>query len=67
MASNIRFQNQIVTNLEMETAAIYGLARVLNHQACSINAIIANREAQTFSANPDKIVDEVIQKVLGML
>lgn len=67
MVSNIRFQNQLVTNLEMETAAIYGLARILGHQACSINAIIVNRESHTFSHDPTKIVDEMIQKVLTIL
>lgn len=67
MARKIHFENQVVTNLEMETAAIYGLARILGHQACSISAIIANRYAQTFSVNPDKIVDEMIQKVLTII
>lgn len=67
MARNIHFENQVVTNLEMETAAIYGLSRILGHRACSISAIIANRYAQTFSEHPDKVVEEMIQKVLDIL
>lgn len=67
MAREIEFKNQVVTNLEMETAAIYGLARILGHKACSISAIVANRYAQTFSKEPDKIVDEMIRKVLEVL
>lgn len=67
MAEKIHFKNEVVTNLEMETAAIYGLARILQHRACSISAIIANRDAQTFSKHPEKTVDEMIQKVLELV
>jgi uridine phosphorylase len=67
MARKIHFKNNVVTNLEMETAAIYGLSRILGHKACSVSAIVANRYAQTFSVNPDKIVDDMIQKVLAVI
>ncbi|OGT33849.1 MAG: hypothetical protein A3C44_04210 [Gammaproteobacteria bacterium RIFCSPHIGHO2_02_FULL_39_13] len=67
MAENVLFKNQRITNLEMETAAIYGLARILNHKACSISAIIANRYSHTFSKDPEKVVDEMIKKVLEIL
>ncbi len=67
MARKINFKNNVVTNLEMETAAIYALARILNHDACSISAIIANRYSQTFSVDPEKIVDMMIEKVLAVL
>lgn len=56
-----------VTNLEMETSAIYGLAKLLGHNACSMNAIIANRANGTFSKNPSKVVDELIQYTLNKL
>ncbi|MFZ7145184.1 MAG: nucleoside phosphorylase, partial [Bacteroidota bacterium] len=32
-----------ITNFEMETGAMYGLAKILGHHCCSINAIVANR------------------------
>lgn len=67
MARKIHFKNNVVTNLEMETAAIYGLSRILGHQACSISAIVANRDAQTFSANPEKVVEKMIETVLENL
>ncbi|MCK5637261.1 MAG: nucleoside phosphorylase, partial [Flavobacteriaceae bacterium] len=41
-----------ITNLEMETSAIYGLSKLLGHQAVSMNAIIANRANLTFSKDP---------------
>ncbi|MBG7628790.1 MAG: nucleoside phosphorylase, partial [Bacteroidetes bacterium] len=40
---DFEFNGNRVTNLEMETSAIYGLSKLLGHNACSMNAIIANR------------------------
>jgi uridine phosphorylase len=56
-----------VTNLEMETAGIYGLGKVLGHSCISINAILANRITDEFSADPKKIVDDMIVQVLDIL
>ncbi|MDI9311086.1 MAG: nucleoside phosphorylase [Limnohabitans sp.] len=56
-----------MTNLEMETAAIYGLGKLLGHQCLSLNAIIANRANGTFSENPYKAVDELIEYTLNCL
>ncbi|TYA71978.1 nucleoside phosphorylase [Seonamhaeicola marinus] len=49
-----------VTNLEMETSAIYGLSKLLGHNAVSLNAIIANRATGNFSENPGKAVENLI-------
>ncbi len=57
---NFSFKGTPITNLEMETAAIYGLSSLLGHQALSLNAIIANRATGTFSDDPYKAVDELI-------
>lgn len=56
-----------VTNFEMETAGIYGLAHVLGHNALSCNAILANRITNEFSQNPKKTVNKLIKKVLKRL
>jgi uridine phosphorylase len=56
-----------MTNLEMETAAIYGLGKLLGHETLSMNAIIANRANGTFSEDPYKAVDELIVYVLNKL
>jgi len=56
-----------VSNLEMETSAIYGLAKLLGHNACSMNAIIANRANKTFSKDPYKPVEELIIYTLDKL
>ena len=56
-----------MTNLEMETSAIYGLGKLLGHHCLSLNAIIANRANGTFSEDPYKAVDELIGYALGKL
>jgi len=57
---SFNFNGIRVTNLEMETSAIYGLSKLLGHHACSMNAIIANRALGTFSENPDKVISDLI-------
>lgn len=64
---NFKFNGNRITNLEMETAAIYGLSALLNHNALSLNAIIANRASGTFSEDPYKAVDELIAYTLDKL
>ena len=56
-----------ITNFEMETSVIYGLAKLLGHHACSLNAIIANRPNGTFSKDPKKAVEELIKYTLNKL
>ena len=56
-----------ITNLEMETSAIYGLSTLLGHNAASMNAIIANRANGTFSEDPDKVVADLIIYTLEKL
>lgn len=64
---NFNFEDNRITNLEMETAAIYGLSALLGHNALSLNAIIANRASGTFSSDPYKAVDELIAYTLNKL
>jgi uridine phosphorylase len=51
----------------METSAIYGLAKLLGHNACSISAIMANRANGTFSKSPDKLMANLISYTLEKL
>ena len=64
---NFKFEEHRITNLEMETAAIYGLGKLLGHECLSLNAIIANRASGTFSNDPYKAVDELIAYTLDKL
>jgi uridine phosphorylase len=54
-----------MTNFEMETAGIYGLAQMLGHRALSVNAIIANRALGQFSRQAAATIDRMIQLVLA--
>ncbi|MFY7672278.1 nucleoside phosphorylase [Tenacibaculum sp. MEBiC06402] len=64
---SFNYNGNRITNLEMETSAIYGLSKLLGHNACSMNAILANRANGTFSADPKKIVEELIIYTLDKL
>ncbi len=65
--ASFSYRDLKITNLEMETAGIYGLAKLLGHRAISLNSIIANRSTGDFSQNPAKIMEELIQKTLTAL
>ncbi len=64
---NFKIGEERVTNLEMETAAIYGLSALLGHNALSLNAIIANRALGTFSDDPYAAVNSLIEYTLTKL
>ena len=61
---SFNYKNLRPTNLEMETAAIYGLSKLLSHHSLSLNAIIANRANGTFSSDPYAVVENLIQYTL---
>ena len=52
-----------VTNFEMETSAIFSLAKMLGHQALSCNAVLANRVTGEFTADPIAAVEHLIQGI----
>ena len=64
---NFNFNGTRMTNLEMETAAIYGLGKLLGHECLSLNAIIANRATGDFSKNPYQVVEDLIDYTLEKL
>lgn len=61
------YENRCITNLEMETSGIYALAKLLGHEAVSLNCILANRATGEFSKNPSKSIEELIAFVLQKL
>ena len=56
--------NRKLTNMEMETSGIYGLAKLMGHHGLSLNAIIANRVRGIFSKDPHAATDKLIRFVL---
>lgn len=61
------FNNHRITNFEMETSAIFGLGKLMGHECMSINVIIANRVAKTFSNDSEAAVKKMIEKSLEAL
>ncbi len=62
-----KFRDLRITNFEMETAAIYGLANVLGHRALSISAIVANRISQVFTQQGEQTVNKLIENTIERL
>ncbi len=65
--ATFNFEGMAITNLEMETAGIYGLSKLLGHKALSMNAIIANRATGEFTKRPKEVVDDLIQYCLNII
>lgn len=65
--SSFSYKGKRITNLEMETATIFGLSKLLGHRALAMNAIVANRATGQFSKDPGKTVDDLIVYCLDKL
>jgi len=61
------FNKQRITNYEMESSAIYGLSKLLGHNAVTVCAIIANRIRKEYSKDYKPVVENLIQYVLDRL
>jgi len=64
---SFNFNEYRISNFEMETSVIYGLSKLLGHEALSLNAIIANRATGNFSKNPQKTVERLILHALDRI
>lgn len=62
-----RFRDMSITNLEMETSAMYRLAHLLGHRAISLNVILANRVKKTFTQRYPQNVDDLIRYALTQI
>ncbi|MBS1550321.1 MAG: nucleoside phosphorylase [Bacteroidetes bacterium] len=56
-----------ISNFEMETSAIYGLAKLLGHKALTVNCVIANRRRGEFSADHHASEKNMIEWVLDRI
>lgn len=65
--ASFKYKGMSITNLEMETAGIYGLSKLLGHKALSMNAIIANRATGEFTQNPQQVIEDLIVYTLDKL
>ena len=58
------FNGEKITNFEMECSAIYGLSRLLGHEALTVCLIIANRVKKEANANYHQSMETLIGLVL---
>lgn len=65
--TDFKFGHHRITNFEMETAAIYGLGKALQHNCLSLSAIVANRIHKNFSADGLATVEKLIVKTLEII
>lgn len=65
--THFQFGQHRILNFEMETAAIYGLGRLLGHQCLSISAIVANRITKQFSRNSAAFMEQTIEQTLHII
>ena len=61
------FEKERILNFEMETSALYGLAKILGHEAVTIDLVLANRALGKFSVNYKDKMKELIGLVLGKI
>ena len=65
--SKTKFEGEIMTNIEMETAAYYAFSASLGHEMISLNAILANRLTHEFSKNPENQIKQLIELTLDVI
>lgn len=62
-----RFNDMKITNYEMECSAIYGLSKLLGHQALTVCIIIANRITRNASIDYKPVMKRLVNKILDEL
>jgi len=65
--TGFKSDDNMITNFEMETGAMYGLAKILGHHCCSINAIVANRITKQHTHKGEETMNRLIETVLDRL
>ncbi len=65
--SDFNYHNKKITNFEMESSAIYGLSKLLGHQAVTVCNIIANRIRKEYSQDYKISMEKLVVKILDRL
>ena len=64
---SFRYNGRCITNYEMESSAIFGLSKLLGHNAGTVCLIIANRYAKCFAKDPAPLMEDLIERTLEEL
>ncbi len=67
LLTDFKLGDHRITNFEMETSALYGLGKLLNHQCLTACVIIANRVRKEFTSDYKKSVEILIEESLQRL
>ena len=65
--ASFSYDNTLVTNLEMETSAIFGFSHLMGHEALTVCLIIANRPKGTFLNDYHPQMRELVGTVVERL
>ena len=61
---SFEYQGRRITNFEMESSALAGLARLQGHKATTVCMVIANRVAKEANTGYKNKIDDLIKVVL---
>lgn len=64
---SFRHGRHCITNYEMESSALAGLAKLMGHKATTVCMVIANRFAQEMNTEYKNTIEILIQKVLDRI
>jgi uridine phosphorylase len=64
---SFRFEGQKITNYEMESSAIYGLSKLMGHEALTVCAIIANRVTLEANESYQPVMKKLVEYILEKL
>jgi uridine phosphorylase len=64
MLEKFRFGELMITNYEMESSAIYGLSKMMGHEALTVCLLIANRQTRDANEDYHNQMEQLIEKVL---
>lgn len=67
MLTDFRLGEHRITNFEMETSALFGLGKLLNHNCLTACVIIANRVRKEFTSDYKQSVEILIEESLQRL
>lgn len=64
---SFKYENDVITNYEMESAPLAGLGRLMGHKAMTVCTIIANRLAGDSNTNYKGSIEDLIKTVLDRI
>lgn len=65
--TDFSYNNYKITNYEMESSALFGLSKMLGHEAATVCVIIANRVSKTYSKDYHPEVKRLIKYTLDKI